>query len=612
MSNIFRKSSLDKISSPDQLDQVIVITPPIFWLSMAGLAVILLTALIWSIFGRIPVNVSAGGICMTGSGIRVLYAPKAGIIETVMVEDGDRISKGDVIAAFSGKEPKKKLEQLSARRESVEAVTIDSLYDTPGADNKDLLELKSQLITLKSSLNANEEMLLARQRQLADQQKKTNNALNEMQLARNMYFAFMKTSTDTLESIRFQDAQNALRNAESYYESAKIGLDGFRSENDEMIDYYEDEIDKLKDRQAALNPGDPSYQSEYASLQDKIDGYRAERESLKDQRHEYEDSLEERENRLKNAQNEYYNTAFAYIEAENAELHRQVFDNQLQDDYNLKLNNYNTELSSLRSLENTVIELTVQTSAEEAGVVDKYEALKARFDAAKASVLEGLDREKTELELELDKTEIKSDADGYILGLNIAKGNAVAEGSAICRIAKNNVFALSAGAADEEGIDDISDTSAEANADTDEAMTALLYVDVDNGRKIIEGMDVKLYPSTVNKHEYGHINAKVSRVEEYVTTAEEMKNALGDDSLVKSYAEKGPVVQVVCSLNPDLSTKSGYEWSSKKGASVELKPGTPVTADIVTEKKAPITMLIPFLKEKLTVKVKTEQDGEQK
>ena len=61
MSNIFRKTALDKISSPDQLDEVIVITPPSFWLAMLGAGVILLTALIWSIFGRIPVNVSATG-----------------------------------------------------------------------------------------------------------------------------------------------------------------------------------------------------------------------------------------------------------------------------------------------------------------------------------------------------------------------------------------------------------------------------------------------------------------------------------------------------------------------------------------------------------------------
>lgn len=608
MNNIFRKTALDKISSPDQLDQVIVITPPSFWMSVIGIGGILITVLIWSIFGRIPVNVSANGIYMTENGIQVIYSEKAGIIERVSVKDGDRVSKGDVIACFSRDELDKKLKELSERRESVEEVTIDSVYDTPGADNKSLIDLKSQLLTLKSSLNADEEMLLARQKQLSDQQKKTDEALSEMQLARNMYFAFMCTNTDTLENIKFQEAQNALRNAEGYYESAKSGLDSFNAINDEKIDYYKEEIDKLKSRQAALDPNDPSYQSDYAGLQDKIDSYKAERESLKDQRSGYEESLGEWEDKLKNAQNEYYSSAFAYIDAENVNLHRQIFDNQLQDDYNLKLNQYNSELTTLRSLENTLTELTVQTSAEEAGVIDKYEALTAQFDAAKAAVLDGLDKEKSDIELEISKTEIKSDTGGYLLDMSIAEGNAVAQGSAICRISKNNAFELSAGAADVIEVEDALTVSDNNAGNSPETMAALLYVGVDNGRKIQEGMDVKIYPSTVNKQEYGHINARVSHVDGYVTSAEVMRNKLGDDSLVQSYTGKGPVVQVTCLLNPDPATKSGYEWSSRKGATVELKVGTPVTADIVTEKKAPITMLIPFLKEKLTIRVKTEQN----
>jgi hypothetical protein len=50
------------------------------------------------------------------------------------------------------------------------------------------------------------------------------------------------------------------------------------------------------------------------------------------------------------------------------------------------------------------------------------------------------------------------------------------------------------------------------------------------------------------------------------------------------------------------------KWSSKKGAEVTIDDGTVVTADIVTEEKAPITMLIPLLKEKLTVE---SSDGQQ-
>ena len=73
--------------------------------------------------------------------------------------------------------------------------------------------------------------------------------------------------------------------------------------------------------------------------------------------------------------------------------------------------------------------------------------------------------------------------------------------------------------------------------------------------------------------------------------------------------KNGPVVEVRIKLEKDDSTMSGYWWSSKKGAEVELMKGTMVSADIITEEKAPITMLIPYLKEKLTIRRVTDGTG---
>ena len=33
MSDLFRKSAIEKLSSPEQLDKAIVITPPSFWIA---------------------------------------------------------------------------------------------------------------------------------------------------------------------------------------------------------------------------------------------------------------------------------------------------------------------------------------------------------------------------------------------------------------------------------------------------------------------------------------------------------------------------------------------------------------------------------------------------
>ena len=64
MSDIYRKAALDKLSSPEQLDKMIKIISPSFWIAAIGGGGIILVALIWSIFGRLPENVSANGIFM--------------------------------------------------------------------------------------------------------------------------------------------------------------------------------------------------------------------------------------------------------------------------------------------------------------------------------------------------------------------------------------------------------------------------------------------------------------------------------------------------------------------------------------------------------------------
>lgn len=79
MADLYRKSALEKLSSPEQLDRMIVITPPTFWLAMAGAVGIILAALLWSVFGRLPVTVQAQGILLSTRAVEQVY-PAAGTV----------------------------------------------------------------------------------------------------------------------------------------------------------------------------------------------------------------------------------------------------------------------------------------------------------------------------------------------------------------------------------------------------------------------------------------------------------------------------------------------------------------------------------------------------
>ena len=48
MSDLYRKTAIDKLSSPEQLDKMIRVTPPMFWIAAIGGGLILVVAIILS------------------------------------------------------------------------------------------------------------------------------------------------------------------------------------------------------------------------------------------------------------------------------------------------------------------------------------------------------------------------------------------------------------------------------------------------------------------------------------------------------------------------------------------------------------------------------------
>lgn len=59
--SLFRKKiSLEKVSSPEQMDDVIRVTTPAVWIALFALIAILVAILVWSIFGTIELHDANG------------------------------------------------------------------------------------------------------------------------------------------------------------------------------------------------------------------------------------------------------------------------------------------------------------------------------------------------------------------------------------------------------------------------------------------------------------------------------------------------------------------------------------------------------------------------
>ena len=511
MAQIFRKAALDKISSPEQLDRAVTIVSPSFWIAALGGGVIIAVALIWSVFGRLPVNVSASGMYLGGDGIYNAVAEADGVVEEVFIIEGQDVEKGQKLVQLDDRIYAGQISDLQGRIDTVEDVTFYSYDDVENNDTKALLDIKSQTDVADTNLTADQIALKERYKALSKQRKATSEAKEKRNSAKSKYDKLNKK----LAAYHYEDKMNAAtakytdaQQARAAYEAA-LPPDPDEAQKAELERLKKAEADALKEKQAL--------ETDYQTLQ---------------------------------------------IKAKNAETA-----------YTLAQQNYSSELSTKKQLEDTVSQYEAKVKADRSGTDSQYSSLEKQFDAAKGSIIDQLCQEQSKLQREADSMLFTARVDGKVTSVNVSKGDAVQSGATLFKIVSSD----------------------------DEQDDVVCYFPVAEGRKIEKGMKAAVYPSTVNRQEYGHMEGIVEFVSDYTVTAEDLLNELGDQSLVQGFQQNGSVVRVTVNLIKDPNTASGFKWSSKKGADVKLNEGTVVSTDIVTEEKAPISMLIPLLKEKLSV-----------
>lgn len=100
MADLYRKSSLERISSPEQLDKVLKVTSPMSWLALIGITLIVIVTVIWSIVGTIPVTITSQGIVSSMVGSNAVYTQEAGTVISVRVRTSDELHLGDPVLTY--------------------------------------------------------------------------------------------------------------------------------------------------------------------------------------------------------------------------------------------------------------------------------------------------------------------------------------------------------------------------------------------------------------------------------------------------------------------------------------------------------------------------------
>ena len=129
MAQLFRKSSIERLSSPEQLDKAIVVTSPMSWTVLIGIALIIVCFTVWAFCGTMPTvlkgkGVISNGVCTDG---QLEISP---------------ISEDDVFAVFYVG-----AEQLPGIKPGMEVVA-----DMPSFDNQKYGHMTGRIISVGTAI----------------------------------------------------------------------------------------------------------------------------------------------------------------------------------------------------------------------------------------------------------------------------------------------------------------------------------------------------------------------------------------------------------------------------------------------------------------------------
>lgn len=415
---VFRKKALEQLSSPDQLDQLMQVTTTRGWLALLAVGIILVTAVLWGIFGTVPTRVASEGIILLKQGVFSITAESEGKVRSIEVREGQDIVKGQAIATIYSQEMEEKIEELTSKLSILRKNYEDDLEEYKETFKSSQDVVKSQRVTLEQEVRSQKSRLTRLRQKLVSQE-----ALSLDQL--------ITRQTLDATSQEILDTENEIK---------QLG----------------DEIKKL-DLQGIENK---------ANFDEKV------RKGESDIR-------------------------------------------QLADE---------------------------------------------------------LDREKKDM---LSQTELTSSLSGKVLKIEVKNGTIVNSGDRIALL----------------------EADRDAKTLEEEIYDAVVYASAAEGKRIKPGMEVQVIPATVKAEEYGVMIGKVVSVSGFPVSQYAMLNVLENPELVQAFLKSGAPIEVWVDLLSNPGNPSGYRWSSPKGPPERIYPGTLCAGNVVVQRQAPISLVIPLLRE---------------
>lgn len=126
--SIFRKSSLESVSSPEQLNEYIKVINPGIFIILAGVAAIVAAAALWSVFGSVSDTVHVKGVIFPQDGVVDVIPEVEGRISDIRVKNGDFVNAGQIISVIPQDNLIERINEMKAS-DNPNTKEINSLID---------------------------------------------------------------------------------------------------------------------------------------------------------------------------------------------------------------------------------------------------------------------------------------------------------------------------------------------------------------------------------------------------------------------------------------------------------------------------------------------------
>lgn len=118
---LFRKEALERIASPERLDDLVTIVSPTEWLALGTAVAITLAIVAWSLWGTLPTMVNGHGVLARPRQVVSVQAVSEGRVVAFFVQPGTRVNAGQLIARIDRGELEGERRELQARHAELQA-----------------------------------------------------------------------------------------------------------------------------------------------------------------------------------------------------------------------------------------------------------------------------------------------------------------------------------------------------------------------------------------------------------------------------------------------------------------------------------------------------------